>query len=203
MNVDTRLNSCTLADLQTGRVATTILPRLSGEGLVLGRVRTAQCAAGDILGAMEAIDRVQPGEVLMFGVLGEDAPHCFLGDNMAFAAAARGALGFVIDGYLRDLSGIREIGLTVHARGQAMGDASASGPFDLENPVTIDGVEFRTGDGIALDDDGIARFPFDELDTLLAEADAVLAREKAVRDAIRAGQTLREAHRSVGYSYGG
>ena len=84
-----------------------------------------------------------------------------------------------------------------------MGDASASGPFDLEGPVTIDGVEFRTGDGIALDDDGIARFPFDQLDTLLAEADAVLAREKAVRDAIRAGQTLREAHRSVGYSYGG
>ncbi len=203
MDVDTRLNSCTIADLQEGLVGTTALNRLAGHGLVLGRVRTALCASGDILGAMEAIDLVEPGEVLVFGMLDGGEPHCFIGDNMVFAAAARGAAGFVVDGYVRDLSGIRELGATVHARGIEMGGATASGPFDLEGAVVVDGVEFRTGDGIALDDDGIARFPFGDLDRLLVEADVVLVREKAVRDAIRSGLSLREAHESVGYSYGG
>ncbi|MDA1189396.1 MAG: RraA family protein [Chloroflexi bacterium] len=80
------------------------------------------------------------------------------GDNMAAAHKALGVVGAVVDGTIRDLKGIREIGLPMWSHGLVPGH----GVFNLvriNGPVTVSELLVQSGDLLIADQDGVTKIP--------------------------------------------
>lgn len=79
-----------------------------------GPARTV-LAIGDHLPVLTALELAQPGEVLV--VSSERSPRAVLGELFATEAERRGLAGIVVDGFCRDLAGLRRLEIAVFARG--------------------------------------------------------------------------------------
>jgi 4-hydroxy-4-methyl-2-oxoglutarate aldolase len=66
-----------------------------------GPARTVRCGQGDILMVHAAMDRVQPGDVLVL-TMPEPEPTALLGELLATQAKLRGAVAVLIDAAVRD-----------------------------------------------------------------------------------------------------
>ena len=82
------------------------------------------------------------------------------GDGMARLHQRLGAVGAVVDGTVRDLEGIRRVGLPIFAWGTVPGH----GVFNatrVNAPITVGSVRIRPGDLIFGDGDGCVRIPLE------------------------------------------
>ena len=80
-----------------------------------GPARTVRCSQDDILMVHAAMDRVEPGDVLVL-TMPEPRPVALLGELLATQAKGRGAAAVLIDAAVRDTEDLRELGLPVWAR---------------------------------------------------------------------------------------
>ncbi len=99
-----------------------------------------------------------------------------IGDGMAFMMRALGAVGAVVDGNARDLSGIENAGLSLWATGRVPGH----GPFNMiehDLPVTVAGLQIHPGDILVCDGDGVTRVPIDIAEDVLMKCAEVRAKE--------------------------
>nr|WP_246852310.1 4-carboxy-4-hydroxy-2-oxoadipate aldolase/oxaloacetate decarboxylase [Patulibacter sp. SYSU D01012] len=132
------------------------------------------CAAGDNLAVHRAVAVAAPGEVLV--VAGAGVAVGYLGDVLAVAAQARGVAGAVVDGGVRDLREIDELGFGLWARHVAMAGATKRTPGAVGEPVVCGGVLVRRGDWVVADEDGVAVVPRDDVPAVL---DAARRRQEA------------------------
>jgi len=95
----------------------------------------------------------------------------FLGDMHAAILQALGCVGYVTDGAVRDLPGVRSLGFQVFAGNVAVSHAYAH-MFDLGSAVKIGGLEVRPGDLLHGDRHGIVTIPRQ----IAADVPAVAAR---------------------------
>jgi regulator of RNase E activity RraA len=103
---------------------------------------------------------------------------CF-GDGMATIHQRLGVVGAIVEGTMRDLAGIRGVGLPVWAWGLTPGH----GVFNLTRfnaPVTVGGMRVRPGDLIFADADGCVRLPVEHAADILRLAGEVRAKEAAI-----------------------
>lgn len=126
-----------------------------------GRAFTVYVAGGDNRGIHEAIPRLAPGDVLVVNGQGI-ANRALIGELIAGRAAARGCAGFVIDGAVRDVRDLEEMGFPVFARGLSPAGPYRNGPARLGVPVAVGSVVVRPGDIVVGDDDGVVVVPFEE-----------------------------------------
>jgi regulator of RNase E activity RraA len=122
----------------------------------------------------QAVDSLQPGEVLVIEARGEAGSGTF-GDILALRARAAGAAGIVSDGGVRDRDAVAAIGLPVYARGAhpaVLGRLHV--PWEADVAVACGGAAVLPGDIIVGDADGVIVIP-----PAIAEdvADATLAQE--------------------------
>lgn len=106
------------------------------------------------------IDILQPGDVLVVDLFGKIKDGTIVGDNLSTAIFAKSHNGLIVDGAVRDVTGIREIkGFQVYTRGV---DPSA-----LENvmlvginvPIRIGGATVMPGDIALGDPEGVTFIP--------------------------------------------
>jgi regulator of RNase E activity RraA len=142
-----------------------------------GPAYTVRCAPKDNLMLHGAIYRAEPGSVIV--VQSGDLDYALAGGNVCAIAHRRGIAGFVLDGVVRDIAEIRELGFPVFGRGliPKPGGKSAASPFN--EPVICGGVTVRPGDLVLADEDGVAVVPASEAESILADARAILAKEAA------------------------
>jgi regulator of RNase E activity RraA len=101
------------------------------------------------------------------------------GDGMATLHKRLGVVGAIIDGTVRDLAGIRKVGLPLWAWGTVPGH----GAFHLtrfNTPVTVGQLRIRPGDLIFADGDGCVRIPPELASDILRLAGEIRAREAAI-----------------------
>jgi regulator of RNase E activity RraA len=92
-------------------------------------------------------------------VCGERPSHeCAIGDGMAKALRAAGAVGVVTDGGIRDVSMVERTGIAAFAAGTVAshGDLVFTKPRE---PVTVAGLRIGDGDLIHGDGDGVIMIP--------------------------------------------
>ena len=107
----------------------------------------------------QALELVQPGDVLVFDA-GGLAPAAVLGDVFITRLKVRGAVGVVVDGYVRDIQQLRASGLAVYARGcNVIPVTPRVIPAEINVPVQCGGVTILPGDLILTDDDGAVVIP--------------------------------------------
>lgn len=108
---------------------------------------------------MQAVDAMQPGDVLVADALG-DLGCGIIGDVIASRAKAAGAAGLVVDGAVRDLPGLTEVGLTIFARGAHPAPSKRTlWPVEMGQPVACGGVLVCPGDWILADADAVVVIP--------------------------------------------
>jgi regulator of RNase E activity RraA len=143
---------------------------------------------GDLLGMIAAIGRAEPGTVLV--VATDGSPLAASGELFATEARRRGLAGIVVDGYCRDLRGLRRGGLPLFARGTTPAAGPAAGPVVVQEPVRFAGVEVRPGDLVVGDDDGLLIASPDRVAAALERAEEIERVEAEVAAALRSGRSL-------------
>jgi regulator of RNase E activity RraA len=93
-------------------------------------------------------------------------------------AKGLGLAGAVMDGSLRDLPGIVEVGLPVFAQPVVVPNgALKDGPGEVNVPVAVGGVPVLPGDIVVADAHGVVVVPRDDAATVLEKARAVAKSE--------------------------
>lgn len=147
---------------------------------------------------LRAVDSCRPDDVLIAAGAGSMRSGVW-GELLSTAARNRGCAGAVVDGAVRDVKRMRQMGFPVFARGTSPFDSlHRQRVVDLDVPVRIEGVIFRPGDLVLADADGIVVVPQEVEAEAIRRAWEKAHAENHVRDAIRQGMPAWEAWQRYG-----
>ena len=121
---------------------------------ICGPAFTVQCHPRDNLMLHKALERAQPGDILVASVGGYyDAGYW--GGLMATSAVGRKLGGLAIDGCVRDSEEMIRIGFPIFCRGFCIQGTGKTGLGLINHPTFFGGVMVHPGDLILGDDDGM------------------------------------------------
>ena len=166
-------------------MAAAIKPVAAGKR-VNGQARTVTCMVGDNSAVHAAIGMMEPGQVLVVDAGGYQDTAVW-GGIMTRAARQRGLAGLVVDGAVRDVAEIRELGFPCFARA-----AVPAGPHKgfggiIDGPISCAGCPVRPGDLVLGDDDGVCVVPLERAEELLAASLDKIAQEERINANTAAG----------------
>ena len=142
-------------------------------------------------GEMNAVDGVSPGDVLMYG--GDHTRAALFGELFAHAARGRGAVGAIVDGYIRDSQQLIDMGFPVFSQGVSPLDTQGRAEVvAFGERVTCGGVDVAAGDYVLGDRDGVVVIPADLIDEVLASILTRSRDEQGARHDIKAGVGIRD-----------
>jgi 4-hydroxy-4-methyl-2-oxoglutarate aldolase len=159
-------------------------------GRLVGRALTVECPEGENLMLHRAVARAQPGDVIVARCGG--TLHGYWGEVLAEASLARGVLGLVIDGSVRDVEAMQEIGFPVFAAGTALpGTAKAVGG-SVGEPIEVRGAHIATGDAVIADVSGVVAIPAAAVADVHERAQARSDKERGMIEELGKGATTLE-----------
>lgn len=173
-------------------------PRIAGPAVTVKAIPAGLTPPAQHIN-VHAISTAEPGSVLVIDDGGRTDVAC-MGDLQSLAAKLRGLAGAVIDGACRDIDAIREIGFPMFTRGVV--PMTARGRIQQEAwnvMVQLGGVQVRPGDWIIADGSGVVVIPQERAEEVISAAEAIVAREEAMAEAVRAGRSILEVMTDFGY----
>lgn len=177
---------------------------LPGKDTFAGWARTMLCVDVYSIGEdpyakeIEALDSVQPDEVLVVST-GKSIRNAPWGELLSTAATARGARGAVVDGLVRDVRKIQQLGFPVFATGIKPVDSKGRGVvLEYNVPVECGEVHVEPGDLIFADYDGVVCVPAQAVSQVIASAWEKARREDGTRADLMAGKSLRDVFAKYG-----
>jgi regulator of ribonuclease activity A len=133
--------------------------RSYGASRFSGPIATVRCFEDNVL-LREQVSAPGNGRVLV--VDGAGSMRCaLLGDNIAGIARTSGWAGIVINGCVRDVVALDELGLGVKALGTNPRASAKAGGGEVDVPVSFGEVTFLPGQTLHSDLDGIVVLPGD------------------------------------------
>jgi 4-hydroxy-4-methyl-2-oxoglutarate aldolase len=152
---------------------------------------------GSVRKTLAMLGAVPAGGVAVYQC--QHARSAHFGELSATALAARGVAGCVIDGGCRDTRFISDEGFPVFARHVTPEDCTWRWHVTATQvPITVGAVHIEPGDWVVGDEDGVVVVPTAVAAEVLADAEAKVGTESAIRDAVRAGVTPLEAYERYG-----
>src|SRR3954452_5520570 len=147
---------------------------------------------------IEAVDSLLPGEVAVVGTQ-KSVRNAPWGELLSTAARARGARGAVIDGLVRDVRKIEELGFPVVAAGVKPVDSNGRGIVTAYNvPVECGEVIVNPGDFVFADFDGVVVVPKNSVEEVLQMAADKVTRENSSRKELMDGKYLKDVFEKFG-----
>lgn len=169
---------------------------------IRGETAPYPLGAGD-KAKMETCARLTPGTVSVWSGRGEGI--CFFGELISIGMKERGCAGALVDGGIRDVDWIGQLGFPVYARYrtpvQSIGrwKVTDSGvPVPMPG-ATVPEVEVTPGDFVLADADGAIVVPADVAEQVLERAEELGAGEVQIRAELAAGLSLSEALAKFGH----
>lgn len=145
------------------------------------------------------VDDLKPGDVIVLGCNGPTERIAPWGELLSTAARARGAVGCVTDGLVRDLRQIRAMRFPVFCGGVGPLDSKGRGRMvEMDTPIECGGVKVHSGDIVFGDVDGVVVIPQEIADAVIEKARQKATREDHTREALRQGRLLREVFDEYG-----
>jgi len=168
-----------------GAVDCSIKPIVRGVRLC-GPAFTVQCHPGDNLMLHKALERAQPGDILVTSV-GGAYEFGYWGGLMATSAVARELGGLAIDGCIRDSSEIIRMGFPIFCRGFSIRGTTKTVLGLINHPTLFGGVWVQPGDLILGDDDGMVVVEREECESVLEKSIKRIEAEKLKAEKLKAG----------------
>ena len=132
---------------------------------IVGPALTVDTGPGDILALLASLKFIKKGDMVMSSFGGYQGSAA-AGDRVAGMIKNCGAAGFVTDGPMRDLNGLKKVGLPSWCSGLTPASPVNKGPGTVGMNINISGVEVSSGDVIIADPDGIIVIPLADLDEI-------------------------------------
>ena len=196
--VSDALDSLGLPPAVTGIVALTTTGRIAGRAVTVKLTdRKPEDAPLRHL-CSGAVDSAGPGHVLVIEQrTGIDAAGW--GGVLSHAAQQAGIEGVIVDGPARDIDEAAGLGFAVYARfataRTARGRIYEEG-FNID--IAVGELTVSPGDLVIADRSGVAAVPAPRAGEVLAKAESIVARERAMTEAVRRGEPV---SRVMGASY--
>jgi 4-hydroxy-4-methyl-2-oxoglutarate aldolase len=172
---------------------TTVAPAIKSvvpeQAIFCGVALPVHCGPADNLAVMMSLPHVQKGDVIIAATDGY-CETAVTGDLLIGMLRNLGAVGFVTDGCVRDLVGLKSVGLPAWSMGVTPNSPHRNGPGTIGMPVNIAGHVVRSGDIVVADLDGVVIIPQEMLATVLAKLPAIRAAEMAADESVRQGARL-------------
>jgi 4-hydroxy-4-methyl-2-oxoglutarate aldolase len=149
------------------------------------------CATADNLAIHVAVAEAPAGHVLVASV-GVEPERGYWGEVLTTGAEARGLVGLVIDGGVRDVSALEAHRFPVFSATIALRGATKEHPGRIGGQTVVGDVLVHEGDWIVADADGVTVVAKADLADVLANGQAREAKEEKFFSALRAGQTTIE-----------
>ncbi|MFI1336579.1 RraA family protein [Streptomyces sp. NPDC020845] len=143
--------------------------------------------------ATTAVESSDDQSVIVVDNQGRTDVSCW-GGILSLGASLRGVRGVVADGVCRDVAEARELGFPVFSRGSI--PATARGRLQQRStgePVSVAGLMVEQGDVVVADETGLVVIPRARAEEVALVATAIVARERAIADEVRAGAALSQA----------
>jgi len=201
---DSRLTTCNISDSldkcgYRDQVAFQRLVSLRPNDRIMGRARTVRFEEdlnpnpeNPYDDMIEFIDSVSAGEIVVIAT-GRSNKTAFWGELFSAAAKARGALGMITDGNIRDTDKILAVDFPVYSISHRPLDYRGRMKVtEVQSTVTIEGVAIHPGDLLMADNDGVVVIPREIEDEVLSAARTRVMTESTVLSELQAGSTLRE-----------
>ena len=149
------------------------------DGVINARAKAAGIAR---LNNQVAIDMLQPGDVLVVDLFGQEEGGTIVGDNLFYyiMKTTKGG-GLVVDGAIRDLEGISRMDMPAYFRGvhpSAIGNVVITG---INIPVRIGKTTVMPGDLVFGDSEGIYFIPPALVQQVVDNADTVHVHDEWTR----------------------
>jgi 4-hydroxy-4-methyl-2-oxoglutarate aldolase len=153
---------------------------------ICGPAFTVQCATGDNIMLHKALERAQPGDVIV-AIVGGAYYYGYFGSLMATSAIAKKLGGLCIDGCIRDSAEIIASGFPVFARGFCIRGTSKSTLGLVNYPTVFGGQTVFPGDLIIGDDDGLVVVKREDCSDVLEKSRLRIENEKVKEEALKTG----------------
>lgn len=146
---------------------------------------------------LDALDDLKSNEVYFCS--GTPSDYALWGEIMSARAQKTGAAGAVINGWIRDTKGIRDLGFCVFSYGSYAKDQAPRGKVvAYRKPIMIHTVRINPGDIVFGDRDGVIIIPRNMEKDVIGMALQKARGEKTVLKEIKNGLTAKEAFQRYG-----
>jgi 4-hydroxy-4-methyl-2-oxoglutarate aldolase len=180
------------------------LHSMTGVRSLLGYAKTLQWedyvdAHGDPYEMLiEAVDSVKPGEVVVSAVSGDNRSALW-GELLSTATRIRGGRGAIVDGAVRDVDQMEEMGFPCFARSKTPRDsAHRQNIVAIDEPVMLGGVRIEPGDMVMIDMDGMVVIPSERAEDVINLALEKVEKEDTTRQELLKGRLLGDVYREYG-----
>lgn len=163
-----------------------IKPVVPEQATFCGSALVCNAGPADNLAIFAALDSLHAGEVIVAATSGHVA-CAVTGDLLLGMARNGGAVAFVTDGCVRDVPGIRQVGLPCFAAGVTPNSPARTGPGTVGFPAVVGGVTVANGDIVAGDQDGVVVVPYERIDACIERLVRVRAAEADLDAKVQAG----------------
>ncbi len=162
--------------------------------LICGPAFTVQCHPLDNLMLHKALEKAQPGDVLV-AMVGGHYEGGYFGGLMATSAVAGNLGGLAIDGCIRDSEEIIRMGFPIFCRGFSIRGTTKTVLGLINHPVLFGGVLVYPGDLIIGDDDGMVVGSREDCKSVLEKSIQRVETEKKKSAQLKAGASSVELNK--------
>lgn len=161
---------------------------------ICGPAFTVQCHPLDNLMLHKALEKAQPGDVLV-ATAGGHYEGGYFGGLMATSAVARNLGGLAIDGCIRDSAEIIRMGFPIFCRGFSILGTTKTVLGLINHSVLFGGVLVNPGDLIVGDDDGMVVVSREDCRSVLEKSVQRVETEKKKSAELKAGASSVELNK--------
>ena len=167
----------------------TMLPHT--DKIMVGPALTVRARPGDNLMIHKGLNLAQEGDIVVISNE-SDRSQSLLGAIIVAYAKSKKLGGIVVDGPIRDVDEIAELGIPVYATGSTPGGPYKEGPGEVNTPISCGGVSVSPGDIVLGDSDGVIIIPRKDAARVLREARELAKLDAAKMQAALEGRAKRD-----------
>jgi 4-hydroxy-4-methyl-2-oxoglutarate aldolase len=156
---------------------------------MVGPALTVKIYPADNLMLHKATEVAKAGDVVVVDA-GGFPDMAILGDLLCLVCKTKGIEGIVLDGGVRDIEGIRELGFPVFAKGIIPVGPLKDSPGSINVPIQCGGMPVMPGDLIVGDPDGVAVVPRARIQEVLEKGRVIVEKEQKMRERIQKGELI-------------
>jgi regulator of RNase E activity RraA len=188
--------SCIVSDVmeRARTLRSDIRPVVAGR--FAGPALTVRLYPGDLVDCLDALRVAAHGDVIVVDAAGETETAIW-GGLMAGLCQQKGVAGAVVDGAIRDIDEIRDLGFPILSRAVVPRSthspySSRLEPIEVNVAITCGDTLVDPGDIVLADEVGVVAVPKGEAADVLARAEAQAEQEEATRRLIQQGKDVDE-----------